>query len=52
MRALPSTGRAIPLIEPVLMIQSFYPHGQRDSSFARGCDPDQPPHLAKVTETL
>ncbi|HUD89962.1 SIS domain-containing protein [Sphingobium sp.] len=40
-----------PVIEPILMIQSFY--GFVNSlSVARGFDPDTPPHLKKVTQTL
>lgn len=40
-----------PAIEPILMVQSFYRMANA-LSLARGCDPDQPPHLNKVTETL
>jgi len=41
---------AHPVIEPLLMIQSFY--GLAASlALARGLDPDLPPHLRKVTET-
>jgi len=48
--ALPALS-AHPVIEPVLLIQSFYRmiHGL---ALARGYDPDQPPHLNKVTETV
>jgi len=42
---------AHPAIEPILMIQSFY-RMANDLSLARGCDPDRPPHLNKVTKTL
>lgn len=42
---------AHPAIEPILMIQSFYPAASA-LSLTRGCDPDTPPHLNKVTETL
>jgi glutamine---fructose-6-phosphate transaminase (isomerizing) len=42
---------AHPVIEPLLMIQSFYRLAAR-LSIARGFDPDAPPHLNKVTETL
>lgn len=42
---------AHPAIEPLLMIQSFYRMANR-LSLARGCDPDRPPHLNKVTSTL
>jgi glucosamine--fructose-6-phosphate aminotransferase (isomerizing) len=38
-------------IEPILMIQSFYRMAAQ-LAFARGFDPDRPPHLHKVTETL
>jgi glucosamine--fructose-6-phosphate aminotransferase (isomerizing) len=40
-----------PLIAPVLQISSFY-RLVNALSFARGRDPDRPPHLKKVTETL
>ncbi len=40
-----------PAIEPLLMLQSFYRLANA-VSLARGLDPDQPPHLAKVTKTL
>ena len=42
---------AHPAIEPVLMIQSFYRMASA-LALARGQDPDSPPHLNKVTETL
>jgi glucosamine--fructose-6-phosphate aminotransferase (isomerizing) len=42
---------AHPVIEPILMIQSFYRMANA-LSVARGYDPDRPPHLNKVTETL
>ncbi len=42
---------AHPTIEPLLMIQSFYRMANA-LSLARGCDPDRPPHLKKVTETV
>ena len=38
-------------LEPMLQIQSFY-RAAASLSIARGYDPDRPPHLAKVTETL
>jgi len=47
---LPSL-RNHPAIEPMLQIQSFYRAAVR-LSILRGFDPDRPPHLAKVTETL
>jgi glucosamine--fructose-6-phosphate aminotransferase (isomerizing) len=38
-------------IEPILQIQSFY--GLANAlALARGLDPDRPPHLHKVTETV
>lgn len=42
---------AHPAIEPILMLASFYGMAERLSR-RRGLDPDQPPHLAKVTRTL
>lgn len=39
-----------PVIEPILMIQSFYAFAAR-LSVARGCNPDCPPFLNKVTRT-
>ena len=48
--ALPAL-RAHPAIEPLLLIQSFYRLATRSPS-ARGRDPDRPPHLRKVTETV
>lgn len=42
---------AHPAIEPLLQIQSFY-RAANALSLARGYDPDKPPHLAKVTETV
>ncbi|HWK75762.1 MAG TPA: SIS domain-containing protein [Povalibacter sp.] len=40
-----------PVIEPMLMIQSFY-RMAASLALARGCNPDVPPHLRKITETL
>ena len=40
-----------PVIEPLLMILSFY-RLAASLAAARGLDPDVPPHLRKVTETL
>ena len=48
--ALP-TLRAHAAIEPLLMIQSFYRLANA-LAIARGLDPDRPPHLRKVTETV
>ena len=36
---------------PIAMVQSFYPLAERVAR-ARGRDPDRPPHLSKVTETI
>ena len=47
---LPTEG-AHPVIEPLLFAQSFYRMANA-LSLARGGDPDRPPHLHKVTETL
>ncbi|MGH8175703.1 MAG: SIS domain-containing protein [Steroidobacter sp.] len=46
-----ATIEAHPVIEPLLMIQSFYRMASA-LSIARGFNPDAPPHLNKVTETL
>ena len=43
--------KAHPLIEPLLFAQSFY-RMVNALALARGRDPDRPPHLNKVTETL
>jgi glucosamine--fructose-6-phosphate aminotransferase (isomerizing) len=48
--ALPTIA-SHPVIEPMLMIQSFYRLAARLAR-ARGFDPDVPPHLRKVTETV
>jgi glutamine---fructose-6-phosphate transaminase (isomerizing) len=40
-----------PAIQPLLLIQSFY-RLVNALSVARGLDPDNPPHLRKVTETV
>jgi glucosamine--fructose-6-phosphate aminotransferase (isomerizing) len=40
-----------PLLQPMLQIQSFY-RAANALALARGLDPDNPPHLRKVTETL
>ena len=42
---------AHPVIQPILAIQSFYAMAN-NLSLARGLDPDHPPHLNKVTETV
>ena len=46
-----STQAAHPAIEPMLQIASFY-RAVDALATARGRDPDRPPHLAKVTETV
>lgn len=48
--ALPALD-AHPAIQPMLLVQSFY-RLAHDVALARGRDPDRPPHLSKVTETL
>ena len=48
--ALPALD-ADPLIQPILLAESFYRLANL-LAVARGRDPDSPPHLAKVTETL
>jgi glucosamine--fructose-6-phosphate aminotransferase (isomerizing) len=40
-----------PVVEPILAIESFYRMANA-LAIARGHDPDDPPHLRKVTETL
>jgi len=47
---LPSIG-SHPVIEPILVVESFYRMANA-LAIARGHDPDEPPHLRKVTETL
>ncbi len=42
---------AHPAVEPILMLQSFY-RAANALSLRRGLDPDAPPHLAKVTQTV
>ena len=39
------------LLTPIALAQSFYPLVDAVAR-ARGRDPDRPPHLSKVTETL
>ncbi|MGA0545054.1 SIS domain-containing protein [Brevundimonas sp. VNH65] len=48
--SLPSIA-AHPVLEPILLIQSFYGLAAR-LSVARGQDPDRPRYLNKVTETV
>ena len=45
------TVAAHPVIEPLLMVHSFY-RMVATLAPARGFDPDRPPHLNKVTETM
>jgi glucosamine--fructose-6-phosphate aminotransferase (isomerizing) len=40
-----------PAVEPLLMLQSFY-RMVNALALARGRNPDHPPHLRKVTETV
>jgi glucosamine--fructose-6-phosphate aminotransferase (isomerizing) len=49
--ALPGAGGLHPLAEPIVFVQTFY---QLAAAVARvrGRDPDRPPHLVKVTETM
>jgi len=42
---------ANPVLEPLLAIQSFYAMANA-LALTRGLDPDRPPHLNKVTETV
>jgi glutamine---fructose-6-phosphate transaminase (isomerizing) len=42
---------AHPVIEPMLIVQTFYRMANA-LSLARGLDPDRPPNLSKVTETV
>ncbi|HWA00194.1 MAG TPA: SIS domain-containing protein [Caulobacterales bacterium] len=48
--ALPCVS-AHPAAEPILLAQSFY-RMTNELAVARGFDPDRPPHLSKVTETV
>ncbi|WP_233497322.1 SIS domain-containing protein [Novosphingobium sp. MD-1] len=48
---LPMDTQVHPVLGAIAQIQSFY--GLANAlSLARGCDPDSPPHLNKVTRTL
>lgn len=47
---LPALRGLHPVLAPLATIQSFY-RCAISLSLARGCDPDHPPHLRKVTET-
>lgn len=48
---LPVAAAPHPACAPLLLVQSFYRMANA-LSLARGLDPDTPPHLNKVTETL
>jgi glucosamine--fructose-6-phosphate aminotransferase (isomerizing) len=50
MTGLPAL-RGHPALEPIMMIQSFY-RFVNTLALRRGLDPDMPPHLKKVTQTL
>jgi len=43
--------KAHPVLQPLLLVQSFYRLANA-LAVTRGRDPDRPPHLAKVTETV
>jgi glutamine---fructose-6-phosphate transaminase (isomerizing) len=49
--ALPSVDAPHPMCAPLLAVQSFY-RAANELSLARGYNPDLPPHLNKVTETV
>lgn len=49
--ALPIVPTRQPMCAPILAIQSFY-RAVNALAIRRGRDPDHPPHLAKVTETM
>ena len=48
---LPSDTGLSAFTTPIALLQSFYPLAE-EVARARGRDPDAPPHLKKVTETL
>jgi len=48
---LPVVAQAPAIIAPLLAVQSFYRMANA-LSIARGYNPDEPPHLRKVTETI
>lgn len=48
---LPFVRDAHPALDPLVAVQAFYGFVAA-LAVARGLDPDQPPHLAKVTRTL
>jgi glucosamine--fructose-6-phosphate aminotransferase (isomerizing) len=47
---LPIVRDLHPFVQPIASVQSFYPLADA-VAHARGYDPDNPPHLRKVTET-
>ncbi len=47
---LPVVDDIHPLLAPIAMIQTFYTLAEQ-VALLRGCNPDAPPHLSKVTET-
>ena len=49
--SLPCPRPAHALLAPIVQVQSFYRFAN-DLSILRGCDPDVPPHLSKVTRTV
>ena len=49
--SLPSDLALNPFVTPIALLQSFYPLAESVAR-QRGRDPDAPPHLKKVTETL
>ena len=49
--ALPMPARLPPISTPLVAVQSFY-RAASALALARGYDPDVPPHLRKVTETV
>jgi len=48
---LPSAPGLHPIVAPLVMIASFYAFVE-GLARRRGFDPDTPPHLRKVTETV
>lgn len=48
---LPSVGGLHPLVAPLVLIASYYAFVEQLAR-RRGFDPDTPPHLRKVTETI
>ena len=48
---LPSVGGLHPLVAPLVLAVSFYAFVEALAR-RRGFDPDTPPHLRKVTETV